>query len=85
MESRPGEIVRSLAGHDVGAYYMVLAVQGDRLLLVNGRNRSVTAPKNKKQKHVQIVRGVDEGLVAKINAGTLIDADVIHLLRVGKE
>ncbi len=85
MESRPGEIVRSLAGHDRLEYYMVLKSEGGELLLVNGRNKDLLHPKKKKQKHVQIIRGTDETICEKLASGKISDADVIHLLKAGKE
>ena len=85
MESRPSEIVRSLAGHDAGMYYMVLGVEGDKLYLVNGKNKKRANPKIKKQKHVQILRGQSEDILSRMKEGKLNDADVIHRLRVGKE
>lgn len=85
MESIPGSLVKSLAGHDKDELYLVLAVEGEMLTLVNGRNKNLKKPKLKKQKHVQIIKGVDEEILNKINSGKLIDADVIHMLRLGKE
>lgn len=82
---KTGEIVKSLAGHDTGEYYLVAGVNGDSLTLINGRNRNLQKPKAKKIKHVQSIKGVDEQILEKLQSGKLIDADVIHMLRVGKE
>lgn len=85
MMSKPGELVRSLAGHDKDEYYLVLKVEGEILTLINGRNKKITNPKLKKQKHVQVISGVNEEILSRIENGKLIDADVIHMLRMGKE
>jgi hypothetical protein len=49
------DIVMSLAGHDEGAFYMVLGQEGGKLLLSNGRNRKMENPKRKSPKHVRTV------------------------------
>lgn len=41
------DIVASLAGHDEGKLFMVVGCQADRLLLCDGRGRSLAEPKKK--------------------------------------
>ncbi|MCD8369731.1 MAG: KOW domain-containing RNA-binding protein [Clostridiales bacterium] len=53
MRIEPGCPVKSLAGHDKGCCYVVLAEEGDRVLLADGRIRTVHAPKRKNRKHIQ--------------------------------
>lgn len=45
--------VLSTKGRDAGRVFMVLRVAGRRLELVNGRNRSLSRPKIKHQRHVK--------------------------------
>ena len=52
MELERGNIVRSAAGRDRGKLFIVLAVEGEFLLLADGKGRKVEAPKRKKRKHV---------------------------------
>ncbi len=51
----PYDIVVSLAGHDRGKLYMVTGVQGERLLLRDGKLRKETNPKSKSPRHVRLV------------------------------
>lgn len=56
MTLRPierGELVMSIAGHDAGTVLVALEVQGDHLLLANGAERKLSAPKRKKIKHIK--------------------------------
>lgn len=49
-----GWIVQSTAGHDKGIYFCVVGRDEDgRLLLANGKQRKLSAPKRKKPGHVQ--------------------------------
>ena len=52
MNVRVGEIVRPLKGHDVDWFHYVIKTEGDYLYLVNGKQRTVAAPKKKREKHV---------------------------------
>ena len=51
----PYDVVMSLAGHDEGKLFMVTGTAGERLLLCDGKNRKMDAPKSKSPKHVRLV------------------------------
>lgn len=53
MEVKPGQIVRSRKGRDVTKWYVVLGIEQDRVLLVDGQKRSLAAPKPKNSRHIQ--------------------------------
>src|SRR5699024_8797392 len=55
MEYRKGDLARSLAGHDRGNYFIILAEAGEYVILVNGVSRTMERPKKKNKKHVQVV------------------------------
>ena len=55
MEIAKSDIVRSDAGRDRGKLFVVLAVEGEYLLLADGKGRRVEAPKRKKRRHVLFV------------------------------
>ena len=55
MEIAKSDIVRSDAGRDKGKLFAVLAVEGEYLLLADGKGRKVEAPKRKKRRHVLFV------------------------------
>jgi len=47
------DIVEALSGHDKGRLYLVVGQEGQRLLLVDGRIRTLARPKVKSPKHVR--------------------------------
>ncbi len=56
MDYQPGCLARSLAGHDKDQYYVILSVDGERVLLADGRTRTQGHPKRKNKKHIQLVK-----------------------------
>lgn len=52
MELRKGSVVKSKAGHDKGSFLVVLAVQGQELLLCDGKARPLERPKRKNVRHI---------------------------------
>ena len=72
MNIAESNIVKATAGRDAGKFFFVLAVQGDFLLLADGKHRRVENPKRKRQKHVAL-EGESHSLVAeKIRSGEKI-------------
>ena len=66
MEIAKSDIVRSDAGRDRGKIFIVLAVEGEYLLLSDGKGRRVEAPKRKKRRHVLFVAADESRLADKI-------------------
>lgn len=66
MEIAKSNIVRSDAGRDRGKLFVVLAVEGEYLLLADGKSRKVESPKRKKRRHVLFVADDDTRLSEKI-------------------
>ena len=61
-------IVRSDAGRDQGKLFIVLAVEGEYLLLADGKSRKVESPKRKKRRHVLFVAADENRLSEKIKS-----------------
>ena len=59
-EYTPGKLVRSLAGHDTGSYYLILGEEKENVYLVDGGLRPLDHPKKKRKKHLQIINRVYE-------------------------
>ena len=68
MEIARSDIVRSDAGRDKGKLFAVLAVEGEYLLLADGKSRRVESPKRKKRRHVLFVAADDSRLSEKIRS-----------------
>lgn len=60
MEISKWDIVRAEAGREKGKLFLVLAEDGDYLLLADGKVRTVEKPKRKKRRHVRFVDGMPE-------------------------
>lgn len=71
MNYKIGDIVMSVAGHDKGFYYVVLEVDGEFVLVANGKTRLIDKPKRKKAKHVIYKGSIDkssaENLLQRVN------------------
>ena len=63
------QIVRSLAGHDKGELLCVLDVDGDFLLLADGKHRRVAAPKRKRARHVELAGQSRHPAIEKVRTG----------------
>ena len=68
MEIAKSNIVRSDAGRDKGKLFVVLAVEGEYLLLADGKARKVESPKRKKRRHVLFVASEETRLSEKIKS-----------------
>jgi len=68
MEIARSNIVRSDAGRDKGKLFVVLAVEGEYLLLADGKARRVEAPKRKKRRHVLFVAAEETRVSEKIKS-----------------
>ena len=72
MEIEKSNIVRSEAGRDKGKLFFVLSVEGEYLLLADGKARKAESPKRKKRRHVLFVAADKTRLSEKIKSGEKI-------------
>ena len=56
MDVARSDIVQSIAGRDKGKLFFVLDVEGEYLLLADGKVRRLESPKRKKRKHAVLAR-----------------------------
>ena len=61
-EFEAGMLAVSKAGHDKGRLYVVVKADQEFVYLADGKNRSVSSPKKKKRKHIQINYYIPETL-----------------------
>lgn len=76
-----GQLVKSKTGRDKGTYYFVCGKSGNgtRLLLVDGRKRSIEKPKVKNCHHVQSVHYVAPRLQEKLAQQKTVTNEEIRL------
>lgn len=86
MEPEKGMLAISKAGHDKASWYVVLNIEENHALLVNGKNRTVDYPKKKKLKHLQLVNEIPDILQEKLKAGELwTNEEVKRALKLAKQ
>ena len=86
MELRKGMLAISKAGHDMGCWYVVLDIEGNKAFLVNGKNRTLDRPKEKKIKHLQPVNRVPENLQEKLVQGSAwTNEEIKRALKLAKK
>ena len=86
MELRIGMLAISKAGHDKDSWYVIQKLEGEKVFLVNGENRSMERPKMKKRKHLQLVNKTSEILEKKLQAGVAwTNEEVKRALKIAKQ
>ena len=75
------DIVVSLNGRDTDKHFFVLGVEGEYVLLADGKGRRIEKPKRKKLKHVRFVAKSDCRVSEKIrNKERLTNSDLRRAL-----
>ena len=69
MDVARSDIVQSIAGRDKGKLFFVLDVEGEYLLLADGKVRRLESPKRKKRKHAVLAARCDCRTADKIRSG----------------
>ena len=77
MDAQLGQLVTSRAGRDSGQQYLVVGYHKQRVLVADGRTRSVRRPKGKNIRHINLHAVVAEEIGAKLAANISVsDADI---------
>jgi ribosomal protein L14E/L6E/L27E len=70
----PGQIVRSVAGHDKGGIFFVIKnIDDDYVLVADGDLRRIEKPKKKNIRHLQPFNKVNKVIAEKMSAGVPIE------------
>jgi len=69
-----GQIVISKAGRDRGVVFVVVGIDGEYVLLADGKTRRLENPKRKKDKHIQPTNFVSREVFQK-------DADIRNVIK----
>lgn len=83
FEPRIGRVCHATAGRDAGKYFLIFEiVDSDYVLIVDGKERSISKPKKKKLKHLKMNAEVIEKIAEKIVEGKQIhDPEIKSVLR----
>ena len=81
MDLKLGQLVKALSGRDKEKLYLVIGFSGDRVLLADGRNRTVKNPKQKNKKHLQPYRVVMDEINKRFRQGNLNDTVIRNSLK----
>ena len=77
MQANVGDIVVSVAGRDMGEFYVVRNVENDMVYLVDGKGKTQQKPKKKKLKHIRPTGRNSMALKEKWTNGTkVLDAEI---------
>ncbi|MFO7941707.1 MAG: KOW domain-containing RNA-binding protein [Bacillota bacterium] len=77
-----GDVVRSAAGRDEGEPYVVVGFSDGRVLLSEGRKKTLRRPKSKNRRHVVWVGRVDEALASRIECRRSRDEDIAEFVGI---
>jgi len=73
MEVCRGDIISSRNGRDKGKSLFVAEVDGDFLVLVDGKSRKVERPKRKKEKHCMFLAREESRVAEKLRNGERVN------------
>ena len=60
-DARVGSVCVSIAGHDTGAYLVIIAgIDRDHVYVADGKARKLIAPKKKKMRHLSMISRLPE-------------------------
>ena len=63
------DVVIATAGRETGKLFYVIAIDGDYLSLVNGKDRTLEKPKRKKRRHIDRVLRSETRVAEKLRQG----------------
>ena len=78
-----GKFATSKAGHDKNTVYIIVACDKTNVYLCDGKLKTISKPKKKNMKHIQIInRTVDEDLLKRfINKETIFDEEIKYVIK----
>ena len=69
IQAKIADVARSVNGRDEGKLFFVIAVDGEYVMLADGRGRRIEKPKRKKLKHTEIIGDVESRTAEKLRCG----------------
>ena len=71
----------SLAGRDKGRCYLIAGIEGERLLLTDGKAHPAAAPKRKNRRHVRLLPQFHPEIAARLGEGKVQDSAIRAVLK----
>ena len=78
-EPKLGDVVRSKNGRFKGEFFVVVALEGDYVSLVNGKQRKMDSPKKKKVKHLELGIGHSNHIGEKLENGLKVTNNEVRI------
>lgn len=79
-----GSFIVAIKGHDKNKIYVIKSMDHEYVYLVDGKIRSVTHPKKKKKKHIQLISIKNESIYQKLVKETIRDEDIKRAIKLMK-
>lgn len=78
-----GKFAASKAGHDQSQMYVIVGEEGDFVYLCDGKYRTLSKPKKKRKKHIQLTNRTvgDELLTKLLNHEKVMDEQIKYELK----
>lgn len=74
-DERVGSVYVSMAGHDAGAYLVVIAgIDRDHVYVADGKARKLIAPKKKKMRHLSMITKLSAQATEILRSGVYNDS-----------
>ncbi len=77
-----GQIVFSKAGHDKETAYVVLGEDKGKVILADGKYKTIEKPKRKNARHLQPTNYIEDSLAKKQEQGLLRNEDIKRSIKL---
>lgn len=85
QEYEIGMFATSKSGHDKDNLYVIIKVEPEYVYLSDGKYKTLSHPKKKNKKHIQVIHKMDEALAAKYNNNeTIRDEEIKRAIKLYK-
>ena len=80
-----GGVAQSVAGRDKGRLYLIVGIEGEKLLLADGKYREAANPKTKNKKHVRLQPVFHAGIAGRHGLGKDENSEIRAALKPAAE
>lgn len=80
-----GGVAQSVAGRDKGRLYLIVDIEGEKLLLADGKYREAANPKTKNKKHVRLLPVFHAEIAERLGLGKDENSEIRAALKAAAE